>query len=124
MTPFSENQTSLADLRTYGVDVKDLMPNNSHREAWPVGVVDNSTDDHKVLNGVDSKAKAEAAKAKLLKKDDIRPAIKGQWPPGKYTDEHGKVIHYGHFDDGTDDDTVINAKKIVIDGVGHDMIRL
>ena len=40
----------------------------------------------------------------------VRPAIVGQWPLGKIVDKKGKVVEeYGKIDDGTDDDTVINA---------------
>tara|TARA_B110000305_G_C19204330_1_gene522748 strand:- start:143 stop:364 length:222 start_codon:yes stop_codon:yes gene_type:complete len=40
----------------------------------------------------------------------VRPAIEGQWPLGEIRDKKDKVImEYGKVDDGTDDDTVLNA---------------
>ena len=63
MSPFNVYSQSVADLQSYGIDVKDFQQPNQHRAAWPVGVVDDSTNDHKVLVN-DGKVEAKKAAAK------------------------------------------------------------
>ena len=47
-----------------------------HRSAWPVGVVDDSTNDPKVLNNRGkAAAAAKEAEGELKFRNDIRPAI-------------------------------------------------
>ena len=53
---------------------------------------------------------------------DVRPAVPGQWPPGKIEHEDGTVTHYGKVDDGTDDDTVLNV-HLKIEGMENEHFK-
>ena len=91
-----------------GIDKKELQPDRHWTKPWPQGIDDGEEDD-KVLhmNREEREEKEKELKPRYLK---VRPAIEGQWPYGKSVDKKGKVIsEYGKVDDGTDDDTVLNA---------------
>lgn len=99
------------NMQIKGIDIKELQPDNQHKVAWPMGVVDNGTDDHTVLGHLGEEIKKpEVALEKISNREPIRPAVVGQWPLGSYENEHKEIIVYGKVDDGTDDDTVINAQ--------------
>ena len=94
--------------RIQGVDKKDLQPDRHWTKPWPQGIDDGEEDDKVLhLSPEQMKEKEAEIKPKYLK---VRPAIVGQWPMGTVEDKKGKVImEYGKVDDGTDDDTVLNA---------------
>ena len=54
---------------------------------------------------------------------NVRPAQPGKWPPGQYEDEFGDVVKHGQYDDGTDDDTVINT-AIKEDNMDFETIKI
>jgi len=83
------------DMTVRGIEVKELQPDNQHKEKWPMGVVDNGTDDHTVLNHQPEAAKEKKEEKTLSNKEPIRPAIQGQWPLGQYTDEYDVTHTYG-----------------------------
>ena len=94
--------------RIHGIDKKELQPDRHWTKPWPQGI-DDGQDDDKVLHLSPEELK-EREKEEKPKYMVVRPAIPGQWPMGKVEDKKGKVIwEYGKIDDGTDDDTVLNA---------------
>ena len=104
-----------------GIDKKDLQPDRHWTKPWPQGI-DNGEDDEKILNWAPEKA-PEKKKEAPLRYMNVRPAIPGQWPPGKIEHEDGTVTHYGKVDDGTDDDTVINVHLKAIDGMENEHFK-
>ena len=91
--------------------MKELQDKNQQRLSWPHGVVDDSTNDDKVLNHMSAEEKAAAGEAPITKWTYNHPeAVVGQWPPGQFEQKDGTVVKYGHVDDGTDDDTIMNAQ--------------
>ena len=94
---------------TQGIDVKELTPGRHWKEAWPLGHTDDGTNDDKILNNEDAAAEKEAPKPIVYHQAPL--AVEGQWPYGcSYTENHEVASCWGHLDDGTDDDTVINAQ--------------
>ena len=94
--------------KIHGIDKKELQPDRHWTKAWPQGI-DDGQDDDKVLHmsREEREEKEAEVKPRYLK---VRPAIEGQWPLGEIRDKKDKVImEYGKVDDGTDDDTVLNA---------------
>ena len=106
-----------------GIDKKELQPDRHWTKPWPQGPTDNGEDDEKVLHLSPEQIKAELKKKEELKYPNVRPAVRGQWPYGRDVDEHGHVSEWGKLDDGTDDDTVINA-AIGEEGISMDHFRI
>ena len=98
-----------------------MHPDRHWTKPWPQGI-DDGTDDEKILMW---KKQQEEAKKKEgpLKYMDVRPAVVGQWPPGKIEHEDGTVTHYGKLDDGTDDDTVLNV-HLKVEGMENEHFKI